>query len=325
MSVLAYIENRDGGFKKSALELISYATKVAEMTNSDLKVMTIGEVSVDDVDKLKNNGLTKLINIKNELLNHLDGNAYTKVIKQIIDKEEAKIVIFNNNYTAKAVAPHLAVQLNAGLVTSVIGLPVSIEPFTIKKRVFSGSAIANVKVKSPVKILTLAQNSFGITEENTKLEKCDIEQMSVQIDDSDVKTVFQKATLEKAAIILTDADIVVSGGRGMKSSENWHHLEDLAGVLGAALGCSRPVSDEGWRSHEEHVGQTGKNIAPNLYFAIGISGAIQHYAGVSASKCIVAINKDVEAPIFEVADYGIVGDAMKVLPNLVSAVKEHFA
>jgi electron transfer flavoprotein alpha subunit len=220
----------------------------------------------------------------------------------------------------KALAPRLSVRLKAGLGSGVSKLPLSLNPFTVYKRTYSGNAFAHLVIKSDVKILTLAQNSFDLAE--TPENSCTIENRSVTVDGSLIKTVVKDVQKQTGKILLTDADIVVSGGRGMKSPDNWAPLTELASLLGAATACSRPVSDEGWRPHEEHTGQTGKIISPNLYIAVGISGATQHLAGISSSKYIVAINTDKDAPIFEAAQYGIVGDAMKVLPKLVEAVKE---
>jgi electron transfer flavoprotein alpha subunit len=213
----------------------------------------------------------------------------------------------------------LSVKLKAALGSSLIALPSSLEPFTVYKKVFSGKAYANIILKSDKKVLTLAQNSFKLIETDNQAS---IESFAPEIDETEIKTKVKDTQKQTGKIILTDAEIVVSGGRGMRTGDNWGPLEELAAVLGGALACSRPVSDEGWRPHEEHTGQTGKIIAPNLYIAVGISGAIQHLAGVSSSKYIVAINTDPDAPIFEAADYGILGDAIKVLPELVNAVKE---
>jgi electron transfer flavoprotein alpha subunit len=211
------------------------------------------------------------------------------------------------------------VKLNAGIGSGVSKLPVSISPFVVYKRAYSGNAFANVMIKTDIKIITLAQNSFEVIESNNNAT---IENTNIQIDKSTVKTQVKEVQKQGGKVLLTDADIVVSGGRGMKSPDNWGPLVELADLLGAATACSRPVSDEGWRGHEEHTGQTGKIIAPNLYIAIGISGATQHLAGISSSKYIAAINTDKDAPIFEAAQYGIVGDAQKILPKLVDAVKE---
>ncbi|HAF29009.1 MAG TPA: electron transfer flavoprotein subunit alpha [Bacteroidales bacterium] len=317
MSVLVFTENWDGKFKKVSFELVSYASKIAEMLNTQTVALSIGNVQDDELKKLGNYAADKIISVKNEKLNILDNQAYTSVITQVAEKEGAKVVILAQNNMGKALAPRLSVKLKAGLGAGVSKLPSSTEPFTVFKKVYSGKAYSNVVIKSDVKILTLAQNSFEF-EENTKSPA--IENFDANI--GDIKTSVSNVKKQTGKILLTDAEIVVSGGRGMKSSNNWAPIEELAQLLGAATACSRPVSDEGWRPHEEHTGQTGKIIAPNLYIAAGISGAIQHLAGISSSKCIVAINTDKDAPIFEAANYGIVGDASKVLPDLIQAVKE---
>lgn len=317
MSVLVFTENWDGKFKKVSFELVSYASKIAEMLNTQTVALSIGNVQDDELKKLGDYAADKIISVKNEKLNILDNQAYTSVIAQVAEKEGAKVVILAQNNMGKALAPRLSVKLKAGLGAGVSKLPSSTEPFTVFKKVYSGKAYSNVVIKSDVKILTLAQNSFEF-EGNTKSPA--IENFDANI--GDIKTSVSNVKKQTGKILLTDAEIVVSGGRGMKSSDNWAPIEELAQLLGAATACSRPVSDEGWRPHEEHTGQTGKIIAPNLYIAAGISGAIQHLAGISSSKCIVAINTDKDAPIFEAANYGIVGDASKVLPNLIQAVKE---
>ena len=224
-----------------------------------------------------------------------------------------------NNNTGKAIAPGLCVRLKAGIGAGVSKLPVSIDPFVVYKKVFSGNAFANVMIKTPIRILTLSQNSFEVIE---TADNSTIEKVAGGVHPGSIKTELKEVQKQSGKILLTDAEIVVSGGRGMKSPDNWGPLVELANLLGAATACSRPVSDEGWRPHDEHTGQTGKIIAPNLYFAIGISGATQHLAGVSSSKFIVAINSDKDAPIFEAAQYGIIGDAGKVLPKLVEAIRE---
>jgi electron transfer flavoprotein alpha subunit len=319
MSVLVYLENWDGKFKKLSFELVSYASKVAEMFGDQAIALSIGKVEVSELEKLAAYGASKVLSIENPDIRTLDDQSFTSMIADIALRINAKILVLSNNNTGKALAPRLSVRLKAGLVSGVSKLPVSINPFVVYKKVYSGKAFSNVTIKSETKILTLAQNSYDLVESPKPfvLEKSD-----VQPDTSLVKTEVLEVQKQTGKILLTDADIVVSGGRGMKSPDNWGPLVELAGLLGAATACSRPVSDEGWRSHDEHTGQTGKIIAPNLYFAIGISGATQHLAGISSSKIIVAINTDKDAPIFEAAQYGIVGDAMKVLPKLVEAVKE---
>ena len=249
----------------------------------------------------------------------LDNQAYTSVLSEISSKEKASVIVIANNNAGKAIAPRLSVRLKAGIGSGVSKLPISLDPFTVYKRTYSGNAFAHLVIKSPVKILTLAQNSFDLLETSNNAA---IENLNISVDESLPKTVVKDVQKQTGKIVLTDADIVVSGGRGMKSPDNWPPLIELATLLGAATACSRPVSDEGWRPHEEHTGQTGKIIAPNLLYCDRISGATQHLAGISSSKFIVAINSDKDAPIFEAAQYGIVGDAMKVLPKLIEAVKE---
>ncbi len=318
MSVLVYTENWDGKFKKLSFELVTYATKVAEMLKTSVTALSIGPVENGELQKLGNYGVKKIINIKNDSLKVLDNQAYTDAIAKVVEAEGANIIILSNNNAGKALAPRLSVKLKAGIGSGVSKLPVSTDPFVIYKRAYSGNAFAKVKINTEKKIITLAQNSFELTESPNNVK---IEDFTVEIDDTLVKTKVLDVQKQTGKLLLTDAEVVVSGGRGMKSPDNWGPLEELASILGAATACSRPVSDEGWRPHEEHTGQTGKIIAPNLYIAIGISGATQHLAGISSSKYIAAINIDKDAPIFEAANYGIVGDAMKVLPKLIDAVK----
>ena len=317
MSVLVFTENWDGKFKKVSFELVSYASKIAEMLNTQTVAVSIGDVQDNELNTLGKYGADKIVSVKNDQLNNLDNQAYTSVIAQVAEKEGSKVVVIAQNNMGKAIAPRLSVKLKAGLGAGVSKLPSSVEPFTIFKKVYSGKAYSNVVIKSDVKILTLAQNSFEF-EENQK--SATIEAFDATVDA--VKTSVSDVQKQTGKLLLSDAEVVVSGGRGMKSADNWGPIEELAEILGGATACSRPVSDEGWRPHGEHTGQTGKIIAPNLYIAAGISGAIQHLAGISGSKCIVAINTDKDAPIFEAADYGIIGDASKVLPNLIEAVKE---
>src|SRR5665647_693814 len=319
MSVLVDTENWDGKFKKLSFELVSYATGVAKMLNTTVTAVSIGKVDESELLKLGNYGATKIIRINNEQLAVFDSQAYTSVIAEISGKENASIIIISNNNTGKAIVPRLSVRLKAGVGSGVSKLPLNLDPFTVYKRTYSGNAFAHLVIKSDIKILTLAQNSFDLIETGANAT---IENLDIAVDGSLIKTVVKDVQKQSGKILLNDADIVVSGGRGMKSPDNWPPLVELANLLGAATACSRPVSDEGWRPHEEHTGQTGKIIAPNLYIAVGISGATQHLAGISSSKFIVAINSDKDAPIFGAAQYGIIGDAMKVLPKLVEAVKE---
>jgi electron transfer flavoprotein alpha subunit len=319
MSVLVYTENWEGKFKKLSFELVSYASGVAKMLNTSVTALSLGKVDDSELKKLGGYGAQKIISAESDKLTTLDNQTYAGVIAEIALKENASVIIISNNNTGKAIAPRLSVRIKAGLGSSVSRLPLSVNPFTVYKRTYSGNAYAHMVIKSDIKILTLAQNSFELSE---TADNSIIEKFTADIDGANVKTTIKEVQKQTGKLLLTDADIVVSGGRGMKSPENWAPLVELAEVLGGATACSRPVSDEGWRPHEEHTGQTGKIIAPNLYIAVGISGATQHLAGISSSKYIVAINTDKDAPIFEAAQYGIVGDAMKVLPKLVAAVKE---
>ena len=317
MSVLVYAENWDGRFKKSSFELISYSAGIADMLETSLTAVSIGKVDDDELKKLGDYGADKILKIEDEKLKWLDNKIYAETIAIVARSENAKVIVLSNNNTGKAVAPGLSVRLKAAVGTGVIALPDSTDPFKITKKVFSGKAIAHVVLKTDVKILTLTQNSF---EPAVKRNRVEIVPLQVEVPAPAIKVKDIKKQTGK--ILLTDAEIVVSGGRGMKSPDNWGVSEELANILGAATACSRPVSDEGWRPHEEHTGQTGKIISPNLYIAAGISGAIQHMAGVSSSRCIVAINSDADAPVFEYADYGIVGDVLKVLPEFTEAVKK---
>lgn len=319
MSVLVYTENWDGKFKKLSYELVSYAAGLAKMTGSSVTAVSVGNIDQAELKSLGDYGASKVISVSDQNLSVLDSQAYAAVIAEVAARESADIIIIANNNAGKAIAPRLSVRMKAGIASGVSKLPVSLNPFTVYKRTYSGNAFAHMVIKSPVKIISLAQNSFDLVKtENTAV----VENAAVSVDSSLMKTTVQNVEKQSGKLLLTDADIVVSGGRGMKSPDNWAPLVELADLLGGATACSRPVSDEGWRPHGEHTGQTGKIIAPNLYVAAGISGATQHLAGISSSKYIVAINTDKDAPIFEAAQYGIVGDAMKVLPKLVEAVKE---
>lgn len=319
MSVLLYIQNFRGKLKKQNFELASYASKIAEDLNIDVTGVVMGEIDNTELEKLAKYGVSKILKAGDALLNTRINKVYTQIVQQVADSAGAEVIVFPDNNAGRAVAPRLSARIKAGFVPRVAAVPSSYDPFIVSKGVFTGKAFANVKVNTPVKILSLMNHTFGLFEKETELV---IENFTPQTDTSGVTTKVIDRKLSDEGLSLVDADIVVSGGRGMKSPDNWGPLEELADILGAALGCSRPVSDEGWRSHEEHVGQTGKVIAPNLYIAVGISGAIQHMAGVSGSKCIVAINTDSDAPIFQVADYGILGDQQKILPKLIEAFRE---
>lgn len=317
--VIIFAENFDGKFKKATFEAVSFGAEIASQTGGEAVAISVGEVAEDELTVLGNYGASKVLSVKNDTLNTLDARAYARVIAEAAEKEGAGILIFTSSNASKAIAPRVAVRLKAGMVYGANGIPTSFDPFTVPKKVFHGKAFAQVVINSKIKVLSLAQNSFGVAENK---KNAVIEQISITIDPTIIKTKVTSVEKSSGKILLNDAEVIVSGGRGLKGPDNWKPLEELAGILGAALACSRPVSDEGWRSHSEHVGQTGKIVAPNLYFAFGISGAIQHLAGVSSSKVIVAVNTDKEAPIFSAADYGIIGDAQAVLPKLNEALKK---
>lgn len=319
MSVLVFTENWEGKFKKLSFEIVSYGRKIAESMNTSTTVLSIGNVSDEQLGHISQYGADKILTVPGDQYNSLENQVYASIIAQAAEKEDATLLVLANNNMGRALAPRISARLKAGLASAVVKLPESIDPFVVTKKVFNGNAFARVKIASDRKIVTLNQNAFGLTETAGEGKT---EVFDPQVDDTHFNIEVKDVKKQTGKVLLTDAEIVVSGGRGMKGPENWGTIEQLAEMLGGATACSRPVSDEGWRPHEEHTGQTGKVIAPTLYFAVGISGAIQHVAGVSGSKCIVAINKDPDAPIFEVADYGIVGDALTVMPSLIDSVKK---
>lgn len=319
MSVLAYTENWDGKFRKISFELVSYAHQLAIQMGTHAIVVSIGDVPEEELIKLGHYGASKIIKVEDSRIDGLINKAFGAIIAQVAEKESADVVVFSHNFTGKALAPRVAVKLKAGVASGVNALPDSLKPFVVKKGVFTGKAIGHITIKSPKKILTLFPNSVETVASD---EKATIESFTPQLTDAHFATKVLDVKKVTDKILLTDAEIVVSGGRGMKGADKWGPLEELAGLLGAATACSRPVSDEGWRSHQEHVGQTGKIIGPNVYIALGISGAIQHLGGVSASKHIIAINTDKDAPIFEAAEYGMIADVHQVLPRLIEAVRE---
>lgn len=318
MSVLVYVENWDGKFKKSSFELVSYAFAIAQQNGQQAMALSIGNVPQEELEKLSLYGASKVVTISGDPFNQLDSASYAKAISKVAEANNSTLVIMAHNNTGKGLAPRVTVRMNAGLASGVTALPLSLNPFILRKNVFNGKAYGQLEIKSDHKVLTLSQNSFEIIENNQEYQS---ETFDTGIQMEEFKTKVLSVDKETDKLLLGDAEIVVSAGRGMKGPENWGPVEELAQVLGAATACSRPVSDEGWRGHEEHVGQTGKVIAPNLYFALGISGAIQHLAGVSSSKVIVAVNTDAEAPMFGAADYGIIGDLKDVLPKLVEEAK----
>ena len=310
MSILIYAESGEGKFKKVALELASYAKNVADTLGTTVTAVT---VNTENVSELSNYGVSKVLKVSNDKLKDFNAKAYADVIKQAAQNENSKLVLLSSTTDSLYLAPILSIGLEAGFASNVVGLPLSISPFQVKRTAFSNKAFNITEINTDIKILSLAKNSYGVSESTSSLSE---EAFSPSLNEADFNVKVESVEKSTGKVTIADADVVVSGGRGLKGPENWGMLEELATVLGAATACSKPVSDLGWRPHSEHVGQTGKPVATNLYIAIGISGAIQHIAGINSSKVKVVINTDAEAPFFKVADYGIVGDAFAILPIL---------
>ena len=321
MSVLVYIEQADGKFKKSGYEAVSYAKAIANAQGTNLTAISIGNVSDGELKELGKYGASKVLNVTSEQLSSFVNQAYASVIAAGAAKENADIVVLSNSFSGKGLAPRIAVKLSAGLIDGAVELPKTEGgKFHVKKHAFSGKAFAITELTSSNKVIALNPNAFGVKELPVEAV---IEAFTPEVKATDLVAIVKEIIRATDKISLPDAELVVSAGRGLKGPENWGMIEELATLLGAATACSKPVSDADWRPHSEHVGQTGITVSPNLYIAIGISGAIQHLAGVSSSKVIVVINKDPEAPFFKVADYGIVGDAFEVVPKLIEALKAH--
>ncbi|WP_282122969.1 electron transfer flavoprotein subunit alpha/FixB family protein [Algibacter mikhailovii] len=313
MSVLVYTESEQGQLKKSALEVASYAKAVANQLGTTVTAVTI---NANNTDALGNYGVDKALSVKNTALDNFNANTYAAIIQQAAEQESAQIIVISSSADSKYLAPLLAVGLNAGYASNVVATPLNTSPFTVKRSAFTNKAFEITQINTEVKIIGVSNNAFGLVESTSTISE---EEFSPAIPESKISI----ESIDKATdkVTIADAEIVVSAGRGLKGPENWGMIEELADVLGAATACSKPVSDLGWRPHGEHVGQTGKPVASNLYIAIGISGAIQHLAGVSASKVKVVINTDPEAPFFKAADYGVVGDAFQVVPELIEKLK----
>lgn len=316
MGVLVFLDQSDGNIKKTSLEAAGYAAKIAEQLQTSAEAIVLGSVT-DDLASIGNYGITKVHTVSDASLDQFDSQVYTKIVAEAADLLGADILVFSNNTTGKAIAPRLSVRLKAGLVAGAVALPDTSNGFVVRKTVFSGKAFANINVTSAKKIIALNPNSYTTVAGSGTAEvvpfSATIGKALVEV--TDVNKVIGE-------VPLSEAKIVISGGRGLKGPENWGFVTELASLLGGATACSRPVADIDWRPHHEHVGQTGLAIAPNLYIAIGISGAIQHLAGVNRSKTIVVINKDPEAPFFKAADYGIVGDIFEVMPRIIAEVKK---
>jgi electron transfer flavoprotein alpha subunit len=316
MSLLIYAESADGKFKKVAFELASYAKKVADALGTTVTAVT---VNTDNTAELGNYGVTKVLKVANDKLANFNAKAYADLIKQAAQKEASKVIVLSSTTDSLYLAPFVAVGLEAGFASNVVGLPISTSPFQVKRTAFSNKAFNITEISTVIKVLAIGKNSFGLVESSTSLTE---ETFAPTLNEADFSVKVESVEKASGKVTIADADVVVSGGRGLKGPENWGMLEDLATVLGAATACSKPVSDLGWRPHSEHVGQTGKPVATNLYVAVGISGAIQHIAGINSSKVKVVINSDAEAPFFKVADYGIVGDAFDIVPRLTEKLKE---
>ncbi|KMQ72511.1 electron transfer flavoprotein subunit alpha/FixB family protein [Chryseobacterium koreense] len=311
MMIFVYAENINGVYKKAAFEAVSYAKSIADKAGDIVTAISVNPT--DSSDLLFKYGASNVINIKDDGLKQFSAKAYAKAISEVA---HGNIVVFPHTTDASSVAPMLAISTGASLITNVLETPENLSPFQVKRRAFSGKGFMHAKADAPNVILTVSQNAFG-AKENPVSGTEEVKNLSVVNDDTKVISHEQSS----GKLDLKEAEIVVSAGRGMKGPENWGMIEDLANVLGAATACSKPVSDIGWRPHSEHVGQTGKAISPNLYVAVGISGAIQHLAGVNSSKTIVVINSDPEAPFFKSADYGVVGDAFQIIPALTEKIK----
>ncbi len=316
MSVLIFIDHSDNHIKKASFEALSYGAQIATQLNTSAEGLLLGTVS-DDLPSLGAYGVKKIHQVGQEALNHLDAQVYARIVAESAKATGATVIVFANNLSGKAVAPRVSARLKAGLVAGAVALPDTSKGFVVKKNVFSGKAFAHIALNTEIKVIALNPNSYPLSHGEGKAE---VIAFSTSIEPSKVKTI--SSIQASGQVPLTEAEIVVSGGRGLKGPENWGMIEELAKLLGAATACSRPVADAHWRPHNEHVGQTGIAIAPNLYIAIGISGAIQHLAGVNRSKVIAVINMTPEAPFFKAADYGIVGDAFEVVPKLIAAVKK---
>jgi len=314
MAIVIYAESENGKFKKTAFELASYGSAIANQSGAPLIAVTINQ---GDTEELARYGVDKVIKVNDAALEEFTAQSYAEVVSTIAKENNANIVVLSSSANAKYIAPLIAVSLSAGYASNVVALPDSLAPLTLKRSCFTNKAFNTTSLVAGVNIIGLSNNSYGIKESPSSA--METTESSVSLNASSLKVENIDKVVGKVTI--ADADVVVSGGRGLKGPENWHLIEDLAETLGAATACSKPVSDMGWRPHSEHVGQTGKPVASNLYIAIGVSGAIQHLAGINSSKVKVVVNIDPEAPFFKAADYGIVGDAFEVVPQLIEKLR----
>ena len=316
MAILVFAESDNGKYKKSSFEAISYARDLADLLKSSCIAISIGDKGSENLGQY---GAHQELNINGDCYQSFNPNVFAKSISEVANQCDGQVIIFSQTYTGKSIAPILAVMQDSAIVTGVIGMASTTEGFNVKTTAFSNKAVAHVQVNQNKKTLTIIPNSYQI---NSYDQSSEVLQLNINVSDEDIDTKIIQTHKETGKIALTEAELVVSAGRGLKGAENWNLVEDLANALGAATACSKPVSDMEWRPHSEHVGQTGITIKPNLYIAAGISGAIQHLAGVSSSKVICVINTDPEAPFFKAADYGIVGDAFDIIPRLTKRINE---
>ncbi|MFC6858299.1 electron transfer flavoprotein subunit alpha/FixB family protein [Zunongwangia atlantica] len=316
MSVLVYTESEDGKFKKGALEAASYAKGIAEAMSTSLTAIAF---NAEDTSELGKYGVDKVLSVSSDKLKNFNAEAYADAIKQAAEKESSKVVVLDQSANGKYSAPLVAVELEAGYASNVVALPESTSPFQVKRTAFTNKAFNFTEISTDVKVVGLSKNAFGLKESEGAAAS---ESFEPQLSAEDFTVNVESVDKAKDKVTIADAEVVVSGGRGLKGPENWGMIEEMADILGAATACSKPVSDMGWRPHSEHVGQTGKPVASNLYIAVGISGAIQHLAGINAAKTKVVINNDPEAPFFKAADYGVVGDAFEIVPKLNEKLKE---
>lgn len=318
MAVLIVAETLQGKFKKASIEVMSYGSRVAKALQTQSIALVYGNAEETELIKIGQCGINHTLHV-NQVFSQFNPIQCLNVVLRAVEKTAAETVIFSHDYTGRSIAPQLAAKMGAGLISGAVSLPDTSQGFSLRKNVFSGKAIADYSIVSPKRVISLMPNSV---QPELAVGCSSLESFSEGLETGANLLVERKAVEQKSGVLLTEAEVVVSAGRGMKAPENWNIIEELADSIGAATACSRPVADIGWRPHHEHVGQTGIAIRPNLYIAIGISGAIQHLAGVNQSKVIVVINKDAEAPFFKAADYGVVGDAMDVVPKLTAALRK---
>lgn len=318
--VLVFAEHIQGVFRKKGFETVQYGAAIAQRTGGECTALVMGDVQESAMAELGSYGAQKVLHVAHSRLADFSARAAAKAVAMAAEKTGAKVIVLPHDTQGRQIAARVAARLKAGLAAGVISYPDTSNGFVVRKGVFAGKAFADVNITSDIKVLTLTPNTFAVSKAEGIAQ---VEKLEVAFDEKDFGIEVKETKRQAAGTVpLSEAELVVSGGRGMKGPENWAPLEELATALGATLACSRPVADSHWRPHHEHVGQTGGTIRPNLYVAVGISGAIQHLAGVNASKTIVVINKDPEAPFFKAADYGIIGDAAEILPRLTASVKK---